>query len=191
MSESSALTDNELALIYRWPEELCFRLNLLIGPNGNISGEDGTSLSLTSPEDRRILRIIRHSADVVIVGAESVRKEGWFFPPQGRLIVLSHSGSLPMETCPHPHRVFVASSVKAILHNLRPDEHRILCEGGLTTARALHEHLGFDEIALSNSGSIEHVPDFLDVQDYDLVSNLSDNSTNITFRFWRRAAKPH
>lgn len=191
MVESSSLTDPQLAEIYEWPPTLTFRLNMLIGSDGTTAGEDGTSFSLTSEEDRRILRIIRHDADVVVLGAESVRKEGWYFPPHGRLIVLSKSGVLPLETCPHPDRLFISPSLNSALHNLRENEHKILCEGGLTTAELVQQHVSFDEIALTFQDKESTPPDFIDFTEYQLHSELTEKTSEMTFRFWRRAAKPH
>lgn len=191
MVESSTRTDVQLSQFYAWPSSLTFRLNMLIGPSGTTAGEDGTSVSLTSAQDRRILRLIRKDADVVLLGAESVRKEGWFFPPTGRLIVLSKTGNLPLETCPHPERLFIAPSLSSALHNLRENENKILCEGGLATAELVHQHVCFDEIALTFRNEDSTAPDFIDFSEYQLLSELTEKSSEMTFRFWRRAAKPH
>jgi riboflavin biosynthesis pyrimidine reductase len=188
MRESSVHSDQKLRRIYAWPQTRCFRLNLLVTPEG-IAGQDGTSLSLTNSEDRRILRTIRAEADVVIVGAESLRAEGWFLPPHGRLIVLSASGKLPWDTCPDSSRVFVAPSASAIVHNVTSSETRILCEGGLISAEYISERIGFDEVALSTQGlQIPSELDFLHLDgEYTQVSGLVDTAHHMTFRFWRRA----
>lgn len=190
MLSSNQLSDQELSDIYAWPETLTIRLNLLLSSNG-IVGSDGTSHSLTNSEDRRILRIIRADADVVIVGAESVRKEGWFLPPQGRLIVLSTTGLLPWDTCPDSTRVFVAPSASAIMHNLSASETRVLCEGGLATAELISQRIGFDEIALSTLGTeISPKAEFLRIPDeFSLISEFTDSAHHMTFRFWRRAVR--
>lgn len=189
MTASSPFSDDELERIYAWPNQRSFRLNMLIGTDGLTVGADGTSNSLTSTIDRTILRTIRRDADVVIAGAASIRAEGWFLPPHGRMIVLSRSGNLPMDSCPDPNRVFIASDIASALHNLRPSELRILCEGGITTATEIQKHAVFDEIALSTIGTHALLPEFLNLQDYNLVSSLEDDSAHMTFRFWRRAVK--
>ena len=56
------------------------RLNLVASVSGSAAGTDGTSESLTSRADRRILGVIRELADVVLVGANSVRAEGYRCP---------------------------------------------------------------------------------------------------------------
>lgn len=74
------------------PEHL--RLNLVTTLDGRAAGDDGTSESLTSRTDRMILGVIRQHADVVLVGAESVRREGYVRPRRAALAVVSASGDL-------------------------------------------------------------------------------------------------
>lgn len=122
---------------------------MIIGANSASSGPDGTSHSLASSADRRILRTIRQHADVVIVGAASVRAEGWFLPPHGTLLVLSASGELPWESCPDRSRVIICTTVQEVAAHMTMHPGRYLCEGGLTTVRALEVVHPFDEIALT------------------------------------------
>lgn len=55
---------------------------------------DGTSETLTSSVDRAILGIIRGAADVVIVGASTVRAEGYLSPRTAALAVVTTTGRL-------------------------------------------------------------------------------------------------
>jgi riboflavin biosynthesis pyrimidine reductase len=192
--ESSQLSDEKLSSHYAWPQDRSFRLNMLLDGKDKSVGSDSTSESLTSPEDRRVLRANRAHADVVIVGAASIRAEGWFLPIRGRLAVLSISSHLPWESCPDKSRVNLYPSVSALMHSLKESEHNILCEGGVTTAELLQTQVGFDEIALTRIGndSRKELPDFLQTQqDYMLNSTLSDAENGMTFQFWRRAVRPH
>lgn len=70
------------------------RLNLVSTLDGRAAGADGTSESLTSRTDRMILGVIRQLADVVLVGAESVRREGYVRPRHTALAIVSASGDL-------------------------------------------------------------------------------------------------
>lgn len=70
------------------------RLNMVTTLTGAASGGDGTSDSLTNRTDRTILGVIRREADVVVVGAESVRAEGYIVPRAATLAILSRSGRL-------------------------------------------------------------------------------------------------
>lgn len=185
------LSDEQLSELYAWPQSRTLRCNLVLNSQIDITGKDGTSLSLTNIEDRRLLKIIRADADVVISGAQSIRAEGWFLPPHGRLCVLSLSGVLPWETCPDRTRVFVYQSVESLLHGLLHNELKILCEGGLITAELLAQQYGFDELALSfsDSTSVSPPPEVL-LQDavFDLVTHMNDQEHNMAFGLWRRAA---
>lgn len=84
----------ELAELYRPPVDRWLRLNLIASLSGNATGPDGISDGLTNRTDRRILGAIRRLADVVLVGASSVRKEGYFLPKTAPLAILTSSGDL-------------------------------------------------------------------------------------------------
>ena len=70
------------------------RLNLVSTLDGRAAGADGTSDSLTSRLDRFVLGVIRELSDVVLVGAGSVRQEGYLRPRKAALAVLSARGEL-------------------------------------------------------------------------------------------------
>lgn len=76
----------------RLPEYV--RLNLVSTLDGRAAGPDGTSESLTSRADRMILGVIRELADVVLVGAESVRREGLGRPRRAALAIVTATGDL-------------------------------------------------------------------------------------------------
>jgi riboflavin biosynthesis pyrimidine reductase len=81
-----------LAELYALPRTDWVRLNLVGSVSGNATGLDGTSESLTNPTDRLILKAIRSLSDVVVVGASTVRAEGYFVPRSGALAVVSRTG---------------------------------------------------------------------------------------------------
>ena len=70
------------------------RVNMIASLNGSVTGSDGTSDSLSSRLDRRILGVIRELADVVLVGAGSVRAEGYVVPARAALAIVTSSGDL-------------------------------------------------------------------------------------------------
>ncbi|UYN84163.1 MAG: dihydrofolate reductase family protein [Microcella sp.] len=70
------------------------RLNLVSTLDGRAAGADGTSESLTSRADRTILGVIRELSDVVLVGAETVRREGYLRPKRAALAIVSASGDV-------------------------------------------------------------------------------------------------
>ncbi|MEO9104111.1 MAG: dihydrofolate reductase family protein [Terrimesophilobacter sp.] len=83
-----------LAELYALPQRQWLRLNLIASVNGNAAGQSGTSDGLSSRTDRRILGAIRRLADVVLVGARSVRTEGYFLPKTAPLAIVTGSGDL-------------------------------------------------------------------------------------------------
>jgi len=83
-----------IAELYRPPSTDWVRINLVGTVSGGAVGSDGTSESITNPVDRVILNVIRSLADVVLVGAASVRKEGYFVPKRAALAVVTRSGDL-------------------------------------------------------------------------------------------------
>lgn len=80
--------------LYHPPRARWLRLNFIASVNGSVAGSDGTSHSLTNRTDRRILGAIRRAADVVLVGAGSVRTEGYFLPRSRPLAIVTGSGDL-------------------------------------------------------------------------------------------------
>lgn len=83
-----------LAELYRPDEGTRVRVNMIASINGSSVGVDGTSESLSNRVDRAILGIIRSHADVVLVGAASVRAEGYVVPRRAPLAIVSASGDL-------------------------------------------------------------------------------------------------
>lgn len=83
-----------LTSLYHRADERYVRLNMITSLTGSASGSDGTSETLTSPVDRTILSTIRRDADVVVVGAQSVRAEGYVVPRTARLGIVTTTGDL-------------------------------------------------------------------------------------------------
>jgi riboflavin biosynthesis pyrimidine reductase len=85
---------DRLADLYRPPGRDWLRLNLVGSVSGSATGSDGTSETLTNPADRALLGVIRSLADVVLVGAASVRAEGYFVPRKAALAIVTSTGDL-------------------------------------------------------------------------------------------------
>ena len=82
----------------------CVRLNMITSLTGSAVGADGTSETLTGGADRLILSAIRAAADAVIVGAQTVRAEGYLLPRSATLAVVTHSVSLEGLRVPPDHQ---------------------------------------------------------------------------------------
>lgn len=83
-----------LESVYARDDSRYVRLNMITSLTGAAAGADGTSNTLTSPTDRALLGIIRAHADVVVVGAATVRAEGYQVPRLARLAIVTSSGDL-------------------------------------------------------------------------------------------------
>jgi riboflavin biosynthesis pyrimidine reductase len=81
-----------LARLYEPGAARWLRLNLITSVDGSAVGDDGTSESLSSRADRKILGVIRRHGQVVLVGASSVRAEGYQIPRTVPLAVVTSSG---------------------------------------------------------------------------------------------------
>lgn len=85
---------DRLLEIYRPGATSWLRINLVASISGSAAGSDGTSETLTSGSDRRILGVIRELSDAVLVGAASVRAEGYQLPRRSQLAVVTATGDL-------------------------------------------------------------------------------------------------
>ena len=119
-----------ITALYRVPKADWLRINLVASVNGNAADENGTSEGLSSRIDRKILGVIRRASDVVLVGAASVRVEGYLLPRTAPLAVVSASGDLSGHAIPEgtePGRVLILcardglSRARATLHGVSAD----------------------------------------------------------------------
>jgi riboflavin biosynthesis pyrimidine reductase len=102
---------------YRPPGADWVRLNLISTVSGSAAGPDNTSESITTSADRRILGVIRQLADVVLVGAGTVRVEGYQLPKRAALAIVTASGDLGGHQLPEDTRadqLFVVCSAAAV-----------------------------------------------------------------------------
>jgi riboflavin-specific deaminase-like protein len=100
-------TDDDLRILYAVPassgpaERPFVRVNVIMTVDGRITGPDGTSSTINNPSDKRVFDLLRSLADTVLVGAGTVRSEGYGrleAAPDGRapdLVVVSNSGRMP------------------------------------------------------------------------------------------------
>ena len=79
---------------YAAPSAKWLRTNLVTSVSGSAGGADGTSKTLTNASDRRVLGVIRELSDLVLVGARSVRTEGYLMPRRSSLAVVTSTGDL-------------------------------------------------------------------------------------------------
>src|SRR5690606_10300363 len=70
------LTDDDLLEAYVAPTRPWLRVNFIASADG-ASTRDGRSGALGGPADRRVFDLLRRLADVVLVGAATIRNEGY------------------------------------------------------------------------------------------------------------------
>lgn len=133
----SASARDVLAQWYSLPGDGWVRLNLVTSVTGSAAGADGTSDSLTNTTDRRILGVVRAMSDVVLVGAASVRAEGYQVPRSARLAIITGTGDL------RGHRVEMRLQ----------DRVTVLCPES-AVQRVRTELPGCEVIAIGGSGDI-------------------------------------
>lgn len=176
-----------LVELYRPPSDEWVRLNLVMSVSGSAAGSDGTSETLTSATDRTLLGVIRQLADVVLVGAASVRAEGYQLPRRAALAIVTSSGDLAghridvrpgsrvIVLCPESARQRVADGIPSaevlvvadddgqldmadLVRTLREAGLRsIVCEGGPHLAAQLVTASLLDELCLTTSPSLTDV----------------------------------
>jgi len=109
----------QLAELYRLPGTAWVRVNLVNSVSGSAAGHDGTSESLTNRADRKILGVIRRSSEVVLIGAASVRAEGYQLPRTAPLAIVTSSGDLgehDLELAPNRAVPLVLCPASAVDH---------------------------------------------------------------------------
>jgi riboflavin biosynthesis pyrimidine reductase len=192
---------------YAWPQRLWVRANLVTSVSGQTAGPSGTSRDLTTADDRKILRLIRRDCDALIVGAASIRAEGWHLPPRGHTYVVSQGSPLPWPSCPDIARVtewaarpdenLNALTSRLVAHLAETGASAILCEGGVATVRALAAENLLDELCLTVRGA--HLADaqhacasiFPDSPPWLRTSAMLSEDGATIFSVWRCATEKH
>ncbi|MBW4042888.1 MAG: pyrimidine reductase [Acidobacteria bacterium] len=125
------------------------RVNLVAALGGQTTGSDGTSDGLTGGIDRLLLSVLRRSADVVLVGAGTLRAERLRMPRTAALAVATRRGDLDAAVLPEPAEdgrralVLCPQRVAALLRDRLGDRARVVPVDGdpSTTPSALVDAL--------------------------------------------------
>lgn len=86
--------DAALERLYAAPDDW-LRVNFVATVDGAATGPDGRSGSINNAVDHRVFRLLRRLADAVVVGAGTVRGEGYGAVPGKPLVVVSRRGAVP------------------------------------------------------------------------------------------------
>ncbi len=88
------LSDDELTRAYAPGGEPWLRVNFVSTADGAAQGSDGVSKSINNDADKRVFDALRANADCLVVGAGTLRAEGYAVPKLP-LVVVSRSADLP------------------------------------------------------------------------------------------------
>ena len=88
------LSDDELAAAYTPEREPWLRVNFVSTVDGAAQGSDGVSKSINNDADKRVFDALRRRAHCLVVGAGTLRDEGYDVPSMP-LVVVSRSADIP------------------------------------------------------------------------------------------------
>ena len=101
--------EGELRDLYAAPRTPWLRVNMVSTVDGAATGEEGTSKSINNEADKEVFDLLRSLADVLVVGAGTIRTEGYDVPSMP-LVVVSRSAEIPETLREAPHgRILMAT----------------------------------------------------------------------------------
>ncbi|HZR49159.1 MAG TPA: pyrimidine reductase family protein [Streptosporangiaceae bacterium] len=162
--EYGALSDDQLAALYAYPDGNALRANMVSSADGAAS-LDGASGGLSSAADRRVFALLRTLADVILVGANTARveryapvrvRELWKHLRSGRgatppIAVITASGDLDPDSPliadapPHARTIVITTSSAPLPVREQLGKHaEVIVAGSVTVdlptaVRALHD----------------------------------------------------
>jgi riboflavin biosynthesis pyrimidine reductase len=90
------LSEDDLRAAYAFPDALPWvRANMVSTLDGSMRGVDGDSRSISTPADQRVFSIARAAADVILVGAGTIRAED-YRPSRKTVAIVSNRLDLPL-----------------------------------------------------------------------------------------------
>ncbi len=129
--------DVPLPELYAVPDEPWLRVNMVATADGAATGENGTSRSINNAADRVVFDLLRAQADVLVVGAGTLRDEA-YGPNRLPIVAVSRSGRVPPSLAgQEPGRLLLATPAHA---------------EGLTAAR---EQLGEENVLVLGSHRVD------------------------------------
>ena len=88
------LSDDDLRALYASPSTPWLRVNMVSTVDGAATGATGKSGSINNEPDHRVFNLLRELCDAVVVGAGTLRTEG-YVPLRKPLVVVTRSGQVP------------------------------------------------------------------------------------------------
>lgn len=123
-------------------------LSLVVSLDGQLRGPDGSSRSISGPEDLEWLRRLRAASDAIVVGAATAKTEGYQQIRVREEFAAARAGHGMTE---HPQLVVIqhGDDFASVRRGLGP---RVLLEAGIRLHVALAEHI--DRVWISHSPTI-------------------------------------
>lgn len=156
------LDDAALLAAYAAPRRPWLRLNFVSTVDGSAQGADGLSGSINNEADGRVFRALRDLADAVVVGAGTVREEG-YRPNPKPFVVVTRSGRVPPSLrAGDLSRVYVATGAAAPglaeSRELLGDRVLVLGDQGpdLTALKGTLAGLGFGDLLCEGGPTLAH-----------------------------------
>lgn len=148
-SPGSRLGAEALRDLYRPPRGRWVRSNMVTTLDGSAVGADGRSGSVNTAPDHRVFALLRDHADAVLVGAGTVRDEGYtrvrptrHSPVPAALVAVTRSGRVP-------------DGLRTPVEG-RGDGLLVTCEGaGAKALRAARSALGEDAVLVCGGPSVD------------------------------------
>lgn len=137
--------DLPLEQVYAAPSDPWLRVNMVATVDGAATGASGTSRSINNEVDQVVFNLLRQHADVLVVGAGTLRAEG-YAPNRLPIVAVTRSGAVPptLADCP-PGRVLVATCSHAEhlaeAREVVGDEHVLVLGSHRVDLAALREQL--------------------------------------------------
>lgn len=115
MQALADLDDVALAAAYAPRGEPWLRVNFVSTVDGAAVGGDGLSKSINTAADKRVFDALRAQADCLVVGAGTLRDEGYDVP-RIPLVVVSRSGQVPDNLADAPSGRILMATVESAEH---------------------------------------------------------------------------
>jgi riboflavin biosynthesis pyrimidine reductase len=153
----TGVDDEAFVAAYAFPDTTPWvRASMVTSLDGTAVGPDGGSRSIASAADRRIFSLLRRPADVVMVGAGTIRAEK-YRPSMKPLAIVSRSGHLPADlrtvaerTADMPRPVLLTSAAAVVEDWLAAIVDVVRCGDGVE----VDLRVAIDELARRGLGRI-------------------------------------
>ena len=163
------------------------RLNMVVGANGELTDETGSSRGLSNQTDRELIGYLRSISDIYVTGGNTARSENYRTPSNGTFAVITR------DSIGLPGNLFITPPIgepvtASALKQLRFEGFtRILLEVGPSLASQFLVDDLVDELCLTiPSGDVEVGEKLLSAFGSTLTLTKTFSEAGTLFTIWRR-----